>query len=124
MLFWVQFDWLERAESFSREDSVSISPSFVHSDNDDNNSDNMDISERYNSASPNATGIGCFGAQRSPASSKRYRTHLTPLQVHVSVIVTVYYSKAFRVLTFRLNVVPTILDKNKITGDEKHIHEL
>uniref|UniRef100_A0A0R3RRJ7 Homeobox domain-containing protein n=1 Tax=Elaeophora elaphi TaxID=1147741 RepID=A0A0R3RRJ7_9BILA len=66
-----------------REDSVSISPSFVHSDNDDNNSDNMDISERYNSASPNAIGIGCFGAQRSPASSKRYRTHLTPLQVHV-----------------------------------------
>ncbi|VDK73890.1 unnamed protein product [Litomosoides sigmodontis] len=66
-----------------REDSVSISPSFVHSDNDDNNSDNMDISERYNSVSPNATGIGCFGAQRSPASSKRYRTHLTPLQVHV-----------------------------------------
>ncbi|CAG9534787.1 unnamed protein product [Cercopithifilaria johnstoni] len=66
-----------------REDSLSISPSFVHSDNDDNNSDNMDISERYNSASPNATGIGCFGAQRSPASSKRYRTHLTPLQVHV-----------------------------------------
>ncbi|VIO96827.1 Uncharacterized protein BM_BM7351 [Brugia malayi] len=66
-----------------REDSVSISPSFVHSDNDDNNSDNMDISERYNSASPSATGVGCFGAQRSPASSKRYRTHLTPLQVHV-----------------------------------------
>ncbi|KAM3721582.1 Zinc finger homeobox protein [Dirofilaria immitis] len=66
-----------------REDSVSISPSFVHSDNDDNNSDNMDISERYNSASPNATGISCFSAQRSPASSKRYRTHLTPLQVHV-----------------------------------------
>ncbi|KAL3998079.1 Homeobox domain family protein [Acanthocheilonema viteae] len=65
------------------EDSVSISPSFVHSDNDDNNSDNMDINERYNSASPSATGIGCFGAQRSPASSKRYRTHLTPLQVHV-----------------------------------------
>ncbi|VDK73384.1 unnamed protein product [Onchocerca ochengi] len=65
------------------EDSVSISPSFIHSDNDDNNSDNMDVSERYNSASPNATGIGCFGTQRSPASSKRYRTHLTPLQVHV-----------------------------------------
>uniref|UniRef100_A0A1I7VYL9 Homeobox domain-containing protein n=1 Tax=Loa loa TaxID=7209 RepID=A0A1I7VYL9_LOALO len=71
------------ANSEGREDSVSISPSFLHSDNDDNNSDNMDISERYNSASPNAIGIGCFGAQRSPASSKRYRTHLTPLQVHV-----------------------------------------
>uniref|UniRef100_A0A915Q0U0 Uncharacterized protein n=1 Tax=Setaria digitata TaxID=48799 RepID=A0A915Q0U0_9BILA len=66
-----------------REDSLSISPSFVHSDNDDNNSDNMDTGERYNSASPNATGVGSFGTQRSPASSKRYRTHLTPLQVHV-----------------------------------------
>lgn len=68
---------------FRREDSVSMSPSYCHSDNDDNNSDNVETSERYNSASPSATGTGSFGAQRSPASSKRYRTHLTPLQVHV-----------------------------------------
>ncbi|VDM98638.1 unnamed protein product [Thelazia callipaeda] len=66
-----------------REDSLSISPSYAHSDNDDNNSDNVDTSERYNSVSPGATGAGSLSSQRSPTSSKRYRTHLTPLQVHV-----------------------------------------
>ncbi|VDN41620.1 unnamed protein product [Gongylonema pulchrum] len=60
-----------------------MSPSYYHSDNDDN-SDNVETCERYNSASPTASGAGSFGTHRSPANSKRYRTHLTPLQVHVS----------------------------------------
>uniref|UniRef100_A0A158R627 Homeobox domain-containing protein n=1 Tax=Syphacia muris TaxID=451379 RepID=A0A158R627_9BILA len=66
----------------SREDSVSMSPSYYHSDNDDN-SDNVETCDQYNSSSPTGMSVSSNGMQRSPANSKRYRTHLTPLQVHV-----------------------------------------
>uniref|UniRef100_A0A914ZXI9 Zinc finger homeobox protein 3 n=1 Tax=Parascaris univalens TaxID=6257 RepID=A0A914ZXI9_PARUN len=71
------------ANGEGREDSVSMSPSYYHSDNEDN-SDNVETCDQYNSSSPGAAGNATQSAvQRTAANSKRYRTHLTPLQVHV-----------------------------------------
>lgn len=62
-----------------------MSPSYYQSDNDnDDNSDNIETCERYNSSSPINLGSALRTNQRnSPTNSKRYRTHLTPMQVHV-----------------------------------------
>ncbi|VDM40758.1 unnamed protein product [Toxocara canis] len=71
------------ANGEGREESVSMSPSYYHSDNEDN-SDNVETCDQYNSSSPGtATSAAQGSVQHSAASSKRYRTHLTPLQVHV-----------------------------------------
>ncbi|KAK0424726.1 hypothetical protein QR680_008814 [Steinernema hermaphroditum] len=80
---------LDLSSSGAERESLSMSPS-MNSDNDDGGSigDGVDLLSRLNdSTSP----VGMFAssssaaqAQRSPATnSKRYRTHLTPTQVHV-----------------------------------------
>ncbi|VDK42111.1 unnamed protein product [Anisakis simplex] len=71
------------ANGDGREGSISMSPTYYQSDNDDN-SDNVETCEQYNSSSPGTTsGNAQGGIQRNASNSKRYRTHLTPLQVHV-----------------------------------------